>query len=466
MGCVSRDWLRRHVRRLGALRWGYLLDGGVALALVAMSLHAPDTLDSVDVWRWPLDEPRPASPAGVGKADWPATAASLGYEHVSMRPAVALWWVFAAALAAGLLLQRRWPVTALTVAIAGAAGHHLWLYPAGGYFYLIEGWPATSWQPIDLAAPITLFTLASRLASRWAAAFACAGVLAAGYAVGVADALLRPDAVAAFRPGIIGVAEVVTVVVVFALADSVRSHRARLKALDDAAAALQREQQRAALAAAGERARITRELHDVVAHSLAIMVAQAQAALATLNTRPDHTGQAMGEVVNVGRTALAEMRRMVNAFRSTPPLGEDDLTPQPGIDALPALFERVRAAGIVVDVHVEGQPNALPASLQMSAYRIVQEALTNTVKHAGRGARASVSLTYRPGHVDIVIGDDGGGRAASPAPARPAPADPGNGLRGIAERVSLLGGHVTAGPTSRHSFEVKVRLPIEAVPSP
>jgi len=143
------------------------------------------------------------------------------------------------------------------------------------------------------------------------------------------------------------------------------------------------------------------------------------------------------------------------------------------------LFERVRAAGIVVDVHVDGQPVAMPASVQMSAYRIVQEALTNTIKHAGSGARATVSLAYRPGHVDIAIGDDGGGRAAPTGDVRPAPpsagagnglrsappsAGAGNGLRGIAERVSLLGGEVTAGPTSEHSFEVKARLPIEAVP--
>ncbi|HEX6681216.1 MAG TPA: histidine kinase [Candidatus Limnocylindrales bacterium] len=447
-------------------RWDYALDWPVAVVLTAASLGAPTTLDGADVWRWPESRPRPELPLGVDKDDWAAAAASLGYEQVSMRPAVVLWWVFTAALAAALLMQRRWPVAALIAATAGAAGHQLWLYPPDGYFYLSAGWPATSWEPIDLAVLITLLTLASRVATRWAAALACGGVLAAAYAVELLDAALHPAWAAASKPAVIGTAEAVVIIVVFALSDSIRSHRARQKALDDAAAAVEREQQRAALAAASERARITRELHDVVAHSLAVMVAQAQAAVAAQHTQPERTGKAITEVVNVGRAALAEMRRMVGAVRSSPtsPPEEEDLTPQPGIEALPALFERVRAAGVEVDVDVdvdvsgEGEPVELPASVQMAAYRIVQEALTNTIKHAGRRARATVRLAYREGHLDIAVRDYGGG-------AGPPAEDSGNGLRGIEERVSLLGGEVTAGPMGDHGFEVKVRLPIEPVPA-
>jgi signal transduction histidine kinase len=129
--------------------------------------------------------------------------------------------------------------------------------------------------------------------------------------------------------------------------------------------------------------------------------------------------------------------------------------PQPGLGALPALVDRVRATGIPVRLDIHGEPAALPASVDLSAYRIVQEALTNILKHAGTGARATVSLDYQAEHIGIEVSDDGAGRPVA------TPAEHGNGLRGIAERVSLLGGELTVGPARQRGFLVRARLPLQ-----
>ena len=224
----------------------------------------------------------------------------------------------------------------------------------------------------------------------------------------------------------------------FVLGDSVRGRRDQVRVLEQRAEDLEREQrQRAALATAAERARITRELHDVVAHSLSVMVAQAQAAVAAQQRHPERSTRAMQEVVTVGRASLAEMRRLLGILGPSVANGRE---PQPGLGALPALVDRVRATGIPVRLDIHGEPAALPASVDLSAYRIVQEAPTNTLKHAGTGARAYVSLDYQAEHIGIEVSDDGAGRPVA------APAEHGNGLRGIAERVSLLGGELTVGP--------------------
>jgi signal transduction histidine kinase len=242
------------------------------------------------------------------------------------------------------------------------------------------------------------------------------------------------------------------IVVAFVLGDSIRGRRDQVRILQQRAEDLEREQQqRAALATAAERARITRELHDVVAHSLSVMVAQAQAAVAAQQRHPERTSRAMQEVVTVGRASLAEMRRLLGALGPSVAGGRE---PQPGLGALPALVDRVRATGIPVRLDIHGEPAALPASVDLSAYRIVQEALTNTLKHAGTGARATVSLDYQAEHIGIEVCDDGAGRPVA------TPAEHGNGLRGIAERVSLLRGELSIGPAPRRGFLVRARLPL------
>jgi signal transduction histidine kinase len=437
---------RLDLRRLGAVRWAYLLDAAAAVALTAVSVLGVRT--PAIVLRVPADVTPPALPPDIDKADLVRVAVAAGYEVAPMDRAVQIWWVFTAFLFAALLLQRRRPVLALILAGIGGAGHYLDLYPqTEGYFYLLWSPPAIPPQPIDLAVLIILVTVVSQLRTRWAAAIVCSAVLAAGYAVYAAK-VMTIDSHASGTP-VIGVAAVTAIVIVFVLGDVIRGHRSRALALEAAAADLQRERQRAALAVAAERARITREIHDVVAHSLAVMVAQVQAAQAARQRHPDRTTRALEEVVTVGRASLGEMRRLLGAFGDA--TGSDGLAPQPGLDALPALVERVRATGMPVRLDIEGEPAELPATVELSAHRIVQEALTNVLKHAGTGAQAAVSVAYRPDSLDIEVRDDGVGAYNGM---------PGNGLRGIAERVGLLGGEPSVGPDPVQGFVVWARLPL------
>jgi signal transduction histidine kinase len=253
-----------------------------------------------------------------------------------------------------------------------------------------------------------------------------------------------------------GLTALLALALAYALGEGTRSRQAHLRTLKQRTAAAEREQQqRIALATATERARIGRDLHDVITHSLAVMVAQAQAALDAQHRRPGDTTQAIREVIGVGRDSLSEMRRLIGAFGPVPE-AEHGLAPPVGVAALPALIERIRAAGVPVQLAVDGSAADLPAGVDQSVYRIVQEALTNTLKHAAEGAEANVCLTIRPEYVDIEVTDDGAGRPADP------PTDGGNGLRGISERVKLLRGTLTAGPASSGGFQVRARLPVSA----
>ncbi|WP_063828670.1 sensor histidine kinase [Actinopolymorpha alba] len=384
------------------------------------------------------------------------------------------WWLFGAMLVVGLLVRHRWPLPALLLAVIGATAHALD--------------PYVPLQPLDLAVPIILYTLASRIQSRWIPRVALGGVLASTYVVNLVNltrpgvlggkvsflgaAVSKEDLLEAARAGnelagpprsaltLLGEAAgsglsiMLILVLAFAWGEGVRSRREHLRVVIQHAADLERERdQRAALAAAAERARLTREMHDVIAHSLSVIVAQAQAAVAAQHRRPDLSAQAMREVITVGRTSLAEMRQLLGAVR---PDSDDDhvRSPQPGVGQLPALVDRVRGAGMTVRFDVEGDPVALPAGLDLSAYRIVQEALTNTLKHAGAHAQAGVRLAFVPDHVEVEVTDDGAGRPVHQ------PVEAGNGLRGIAERVKLFGGELTTGPGPQGGFVVRARLPL------
>jgi signal transduction histidine kinase len=442
------------LRRFLTARWVYLLDAAVALGLVAASMPAVNAV---------------AAASGLVRV---APGRTVPTETL-LHQAVPVWWLFSALLIAGLLVRRRWPLAALLLAGAGAAGHQLDLNQT----YLAGGGLAA--QPIDLAVLVILFTLASHARTRRASGIAFGAVLVGAYAAAAVAVALHPDAAGTPGPASAGGVDqlrwiltqpivsggqqgmalssqltvLMGIVVAFVLGDSVRARREQVRILEQRAEDLEREQQqRAALATAAERARITRELHDVVAHSLSVMVAQAQAAVAAQQRHPERTTWAMQEVVTVGRASLAEMRRLLGALGPSVAGGRE---PQPGLGALPALVDRVRATGIPVRLDIHGEPAALPASVDLSAYRIVQEALTNTLKHAGTGARATVSLDYQAEHVGIEVSDDGAGRPVA------APAEHGNGLRGIAERVSLLGGELTVGPATQRGFLVRARLPLQ-----
>src|SRR6266540_343188 len=240
------------------------------------------------------------------------------------------------------------------------------------------------------------------------------------------------------------------------LGDSARVRRAYTAELEVRAAWLARERDlQAQRAVTAERARIARELHDVIAHHVSMMVVQAEAG-PVLVDRGDPAGQtrAFDTISTVGRQALVEMRRLLGVLRSEGGEPAPSLAPQPGVAQLPSLVEQVREAGLAVELVVEGEPVPLPPGVDLSAYRIVQEALTNTIKHAGPG-RVRVLVRYAERDLHIEVCDDGRG-----APVAGRDGRPGHGLIGMRERAHLFGGELAAGPGPRGGFTVAARLPI------
>jgi signal transduction histidine kinase len=199
-----------------------------------------------------------------------------------------------------------------------------------------------------------------------------------------------------------------------------------------------------------ERSRIARELHDAVAHSMSVMVVQAGAARTVIDRDPEAAKAAIARIEETGRDGLTEMRRLIGVL--TAPGTEADLSPQPGLAQFEALLETVRGAGVPVEVVTRGQPRQLPPSADLIAYRVVQEALTNVVRHAG-GAHARVLLDWSHDALAIEVADDGRGGAADAAG--------GHGLIGMRERVALYGGSVETGARPGGGFSVRVRLPFE-----
>ena len=219
------------------------------------------------------------------------------------------------------------------------------------------------------------------------------------------------------------------------------------------AEALDRERdQRARAAASEERQRIARELHDVVAHGVVLMVLQAQGARRILDHDTGRAREALEAIEETGQTALAEIRRSLGILRDEHALAE--LAPQRSLDDLGALIDEMREAGLMVDLRVEGERRALRDGIDRSAYRIVQEALTNTIKHAGL-VPTRVTVSYEPDRLVLEVADEGGGGAADDNGA-------GQGLAGMRERVRLHGGELDAHPVAGRGFVVRARIPLAA----
>ena len=232
---------------------------------------------------------------------------------------------------------------------------------------------------------------------------------------------------------------------------ALRERSVKAEAAEERAAMAEREREAAArIAVAEERARIARELHDIVAHAMSVIVLQVGAIRHNLPDAMADDKEALRGVEQTGRTALADMRHLLAAMRDD---GEDaDLAPQPGLARLDPLLDEVRRAGLPVDLAVEGDPVPLPRALDLSAYRVVQEGLTNALKHAHAG-HADVTLRYRPGRLDVAVRDDGHGTAARDGL--------GHGLVGVRERVKIYGGEMTAGAADGGGFILATSFPLE-----
>ncbi len=239
--------------------------------------------------------------------------------------------------------------------------------------------------------------------------------------------------------------------------ENTRYRRRQAELLRERAEHAEREQrEREHVAALEERGRLAREIHDVIAHSVSVIAVQAGAARAIAEQRPDRAREALGDIETVSKQTLAELRRTLGALRAPADVGT--LDPAPGLERLDELVEQVRQAGVSVEVDRDGEPRALPSGVDLSAYRIVQESLTNAVKHAGP-TTARVRLRYEPAWLEVVVDDDGPAPGRAPGPNGDEPPGGGHGLLGMRERVSMLGGTFEAGPRGS-GFAVRARFPL------
>jgi len=230
---------------------------------------------------------------------------------------------------------------------------------------------------------------------------------------------------------------------------SIRQRRALLVSLHEKAARLEFERdQEGRLGAAAERARIAREMHDIVAHNLTVMIALADGASYAMRSSPERAIQATQRVSATGRQALVEMRRLLGVLREE--TVEYPLEPQPSLDRLDELLARVNAAGIPVTMDLEGDPHELADGVQLTVFRVAQEALTNTLKHANRPTRAHLALSCHPGRVELEVTDTGAGPALASSGGR--------GLHGMRERAASYGGKLDVGPRPQGGWRVHLRL--------
>ena len=268
------------------------------------------------------------------------------------------------------------------------------------------------------------------------------------------------------------------VLLAWLLGDSARWRRVYYQALEERARRLERERDaQAKVAVAAERARIARELHDVVAHNVSVMVVQADGAAYALESSPQRAADALAAISATGRRALAELRSLLGVLHNsaTPDPPADPaptLAPQPGIDELGELLEQARAAGLPVAFTVSGVPRPVPQGQALAVYRVVQESLTNIRKHAGPAVTAEVSMDYSDEGLVVRVTDDGAGATAAPSAAASEGAasvsggtaarlaGAGQGLVGMRERIELYGGTVRSGPRAGGGYEVVAKLPL------
>ncbi|KUN77383.1 histidine kinase [Streptomyces bungoensis] len=361
--------------------------------------------------------------------------------HMSVAGGLAV----SAVLCAVVALRRRFPEAMLLLALAA------------GLAQLVFDLETTA---ADFAMLVITYTVAT-MGARWASRLALA--------VSLVAAVLAQVRWPAQHTGFLGQAAItVFQTVPFALAwvlgDSMRTRRAYFAQLEERAARLEREREaQSKVAVAAERARIARELHDVVAHNVSVMVVQADGAAYVLDAAPDQAKKALETISSTGRQALAEMRRLLGVLRTGEHQETGEYVPQPDVEQIDDLVEQCRSSGLPVDFKVEGTPRPLPSGVELTAYRIVQEALTNTRKHGGPDAGASVRLVYFDDGLGLLVEDDGKGAPHELYEEGGADGQ-GHGLIGMRERVGMVGGTLDAGPRPGGGFRISALLPLKPVP--
>jgi signal transduction histidine kinase len=347
-------------------------------------------------------------------------------------------------MAVAILFRRRWPLSTMA-AVATFALLQVVAFP-----------PVNDPLPFDLAVLIAMYS-AVKYGRSMVDAYLSAAVVAIGIVIEVSRHF-GPNwyALALFYVGVCGG--------VWLMAYTMRNRRLYVATLEERAATLERERDHLArIAAADERASIARELHDVVAHSLSVMIVQADGGTYAFDRDPEQARRALSTVAETGRDALDDMRRLVAVLRSdtapsatASPRNSDDRR-RITLDQLDALAERARSAGLAVALVEQGARPSLPAAVELTVYRIVQEALTNVLRHAGTGAAVELCLSYEPESVSLSVVDDGGGLVPVGVPAQA-----GHGLVGMRERITVHGGHFAAGPRPDGGWRVTATVPARA----
>jgi signal transduction histidine kinase len=336
---------------------------------------------------------------------------------------------------APIAVRRRWPLGALVVSSLGVLVHILVNWPEGSLptAVLFLTYTVGAWCPMR------------RSVAGLAMVSAVVVILALGDSPGL-------DAV-----GVLGV--IAQFAAFWAIGVALRSRRAATDArVREAEERAEAEHQAAARVLAEERLRIAQELHDVVAHSMSVIAVQAGVGAHVLDERPEQARAALEAISSTSRGTLTELRRLLGVLRDSD--GVRSHAPAPGLSDLPHLVDDVRTAGVPATLHVEGHnPGIVHAGVELSAYRIVQEALTNVIKHAGKPTRVDVTVRYAPYALAVEVVDDGRGVAAQSRNGDTSVEGSGHGLIGMRERVEVWGGELTVGPAPGGGYRVKAQLP-------
>ncbi len=403
----------------------------------------------------------------------PAIASGLSIEHVKLFGKVPpRHLALDALIAAGLLtisLVGRLQIDAETAAIFSrqSDGLHVFLivlmtvplvlrrvYPTPVFFVILAAWVLDRTldypeSPAAIAVAIVFYTIGAELHRKGSWRIGGISVILIVGWTGIGVLSLESVTAASLITTLVGT------LTPLLLGREVHQRRRRVEQLRERAERAERDrEERARRAVAEERARIARELHDVVAHQMTVMTLQAEGARRIADGADPRIVEALETISDAGHGALVEMRRTVGLLRA--PEDESETEPLPRLSDLSQLVDKVRAAGVPVDLEIEGDVRPLAEGTELSAYRIVQESLTNAVRHGGPNVSARVTIEYGSDQLDVLILDDGRGPSASTGDGS------GHGIIGMRERIAVLGGEFSAGPSSGGGYQVHVIIPVES----